>query len=44
MKRVFGNVKWGKSALALFQLALQPGTYTNYDSALTGFIEFCDET
>jgi hypothetical protein len=44
MKHVFGDDKWGKSTLALFQAALQPKTYKNYGSALTGFIEFCGET
>jgi hypothetical protein len=28
----------------MFKSALQPGTYKNYGSALTGFIEFYDET
>ena len=44
IKNVFGVDKWGKSALALFQAALQPRTYKNFGSALTGFIEFCGET
>ncbi len=44
MKHIFGEDKWGKSALALFQANLQPKTYKNYGYALTGFIEFCGET
>ena len=34
----------GKSALAPFHATLQPRTYKNYGSALTGFIEFFGET
>ncbi len=30
-------------ALALFQSALQLGTYRNYGSNMTGFFVFCEE-
>ncbi len=45
MQLVFGDDKWAKEAsMALYQAALQPSTYKNYGSALTGFLNFCEET
>ena len=38
LKHVFGEDDIGAQALALFQLALQPGTIKNYGSDLAGFL------
>jgi hypothetical protein len=44
LQTVFGKDDLGARALALYQSSLQPGTYRNYGSNLTGFLRFCDES
>jgi hypothetical protein len=41
---VFGTDDLGARALALNHSSLQPGTYRNYGSNVTGFLKFCEES
>ena len=41
---MFGTDDLGATPLAFYQSSLQPGTYRNYGSNLTGFLKFCEES
>ena len=43
LQSVFDTDDLGARAFALYQSSLQPRTYRNYGSNLTGFLRFCEE-
>ena len=44
LSSIFGNDELGRIATSLFQSALSTGTKENYNSNLSGFFRFCDES